>query len=120
MSEESRQELSEQERREIAFEHRGEVVEDSAEDVHPRRMPQVVSLRLDPDVISQLRDVANQRGTTVSDLLREGADCIIGCARSTIFFSSFTYRSSSSGHTVGGRLVTSRSETGLTSLSRTG
>lgn len=35
--------------------------------------PQVVSVRLDPDVLAQLRDIANQRGWTLSDVLRRGA-----------------------------------------------
>lgn len=34
---------------------------------------EVVSVRLDPQVIADLRNIANARGTTVSQLLREGA-----------------------------------------------
>lgn len=41
--------------------------------VEPRRMSQVLSVRLDPDVAAALRDIANERGTTVSELLRQGA-----------------------------------------------
>lgn len=41
--------------------------------VEPRRLAQVVSVRLDPEVAGQLRDIANQLGCTVSDLLRRGA-----------------------------------------------
>lgn len=37
----------------------------------------VVSLRLDPDTVAQLRDIANQKGVTVSDLLRKGALAVL-------------------------------------------
>jgi hypothetical protein len=41
--------------------------------VEPRPMPQVHSVRLDSAMAAELRDIANQRGTTVSELLRHGA-----------------------------------------------
>lgn len=41
--------------------------------VEPKALPQVVSVRLDPAVAADLRDIANERGVTVSDLLRRGA-----------------------------------------------
>lgn len=34
---------------------------------------QIVSFRLEPDTIAELRDIANTQGCTVSDLLRRGA-----------------------------------------------
>lgn len=68
---------SERDRRETAYEHRGELAEDSAEPVTPRRLDHAVSVRLDPEVLSALRDVAESRGTTVSDLLREGAQRVL-------------------------------------------
>lgn len=34
---------------------------------------QVVSFRIDPDMLAELRDIANQQGCTVSDLMRRGA-----------------------------------------------
>lgn len=37
----------------------------------------VVSLRLDPDTVAQLRNIANQEGVTVSDLLRKGALAVL-------------------------------------------
>lgn len=41
-------------------------------------MSQVISLRLDPDLAAGLREVAEQRGVTVSDLLRAAAQRIVG------------------------------------------
>lgn len=41
-------------------------------------MSQVISLRLDPDLAVGLREVAEQRGVTVSDLLRQAAERIVG------------------------------------------
>lgn len=69
--------MSEQERRELANAHRDEVVAGSGRPVQPQQLDQVVSLRLDPSTISALRDIANRRGVTLSDLLREGASMVI-------------------------------------------
>lgn len=44
--------------------------------VEPRRLDQVLSLRLAPETAAALRDIANQRGVAVSDLLREQAERI--------------------------------------------
>lgn len=68
---------SEQARREQAYANRGKVVETSAREIQPRRLDQVVSLRLDPEVIVALRGIAERRGSTVSDVLREGAARVI-------------------------------------------
>lgn len=69
---------SEPDRRELANAHRGELLAGMAEPVAPQRLSQVLSLRLDPEVAAALRDVANLRGVTVSDLLREAAERIVG------------------------------------------
>ena len=69
--------MSERERRELANEHRDELAEEAASPVEPRRLGQMVSLRLDPDVVSALRRVASVRGVTLSDLLREGAAMVV-------------------------------------------
>lgn len=50
-----------------------DVVEGAGVAIEPKRLPQMVSFRLDPDVAAGLRDIANARGVTVSDLLRQGA-----------------------------------------------
>jgi predicted DNA-binding ribbon-helix-helix protein len=71
MSDEARR--SEQERRELAQQHAGEVVEGSGRVVTPRRLGQMVSLRLEPAVAEALRELANQRGISLSELLREAA-----------------------------------------------
>ena len=75
MSEERRE--SEIARRERAQAHAGEVVLGSGRRGKPRRMAQMISVRLDGELVSRLRTVAEQRGVTVSDLLREGAQVIV-------------------------------------------
>lgn len=81
MSEEAR--TSERARREEALEHKGEVVPESGRPIEPKRVPQVVSLRLDPELISALRNLAEVRESTVSKLLREGAECVLGRSATT-------------------------------------
>src|SRR5215216_535358 len=75
MSEERRE--NEIARRERAQAHAGEVVSGSGKRGKPRRMAQMVSVRLDGELVSRLRTIAEQRGVTVSDLLREGAQLIL-------------------------------------------
>ena len=75
MSEERRE--SEIARRERAQAHAGEVVSGSGKRGNPRRMGQMVSVRLDGELVSRLRFIAEQRGVTVSDLLREGAELVV-------------------------------------------
>lgn len=64
-------------RREKAQAHAGEVVSGSGRRGTPRRMAQMVSVRLDGGLVSRLRTIAEQRGLTLSDLLREGAELIV-------------------------------------------
>jgi Arc/MetJ-type ribon-helix-helix transcriptional regulator len=71
MNDEARQ--SEQERRELAQQHAGEVVEGSGRVVTPRRLGQMVSVRLDPGLVDALRELANRGGVTLSDVLRDAA-----------------------------------------------
>jgi predicted DNA-binding ribbon-helix-helix protein len=75
MSEERRN--NEIARRERAQTHAGEVVPGSGKRGKPRRLGQMVSVRLDGELVSALRNIAEQRGVTVSDLLREGAEQIV-------------------------------------------
>lgn len=63
--------------REEAQAHAGEVVEGAGSRGTPRRMPQMVSVRLNGSLIRSLRTLARQRGVTVSDLLREGAELVL-------------------------------------------
>ena len=60
-------------RRALADEHRGEVVEGSGIPVEPRRLNQMVSVRLNPEVVGALRAIAASRDTTLSAVLREAA-----------------------------------------------
>src|SRR5919199_5102585 len=78
MSDERRE--SEIARRERAQAHAGEVVSGSGKRGKPRRMAQMVSVRLDGELVSTLRNIAEQRGVTVSDLLREGAELVVADA----------------------------------------
>jgi hypothetical protein len=64
-------------RREKALAHAGEVVSESGSRGTPRRMSQMISVRLDGELVASLRTVAQQRGLTLSDLLREGAELIV-------------------------------------------
>jgi hypothetical protein len=65
-------------RREEAQAHAGEeIVAGSGKRGKPRRMAQMVSVRLDGELIGKLRIVAEERNATLSDLLREGAELIV-------------------------------------------
>jgi uncharacterized protein (DUF4415 family) len=75
MSEERRQ--NEIARREEAQAHAGEVVAGSGKRGVPRRMSQMVSVRLDADLISELRIVCERRGVSLSDILRDGARLMV-------------------------------------------
>lgn len=55
----------------------GQVVEGAGSRGAPRKMSHMISTRLDGSLIRQLRAIAQQRGVTVSDLLREGARCVV-------------------------------------------
>lgn len=68
---------SESVRREEAQAHAGEIVAGSGKRGKPRRMAQMVSVRLDGELIGKLRIVAEERNTTLSDLLREGAELVV-------------------------------------------
>ncbi len=57
--------------------HAGEVVEGSGIRGKPRRLPQMVSVRLDGRLVAALRALARQRGVTMSDLMREGAEAVL-------------------------------------------
>ena len=75
MNEEKRK--SEIERRELAQAHAGEIDEDSGILGTPRLMSQMVSVRLDGQLVMELWDAAERRGVTLSDILREGARLVL-------------------------------------------
>jgi hypothetical protein len=64
---------TERERRQRAQQHAGEVVEGSGRAAVPRRLDQMISLRLEPELAAALRELADRRRVTVSEVLREGA-----------------------------------------------
>jgi hypothetical protein len=82
---------SERERRELAQQHAGEVVEGSGRAIAPRRLDQMISLRLEPELAAALRELANQRGVSVSELLREGAIYLLEADRASTG-PSFTWK----------------------------
>lgn len=49
------------------------LVEGSGRQGEPRRLDQMVSARLDPDLVSSLRQFADRHGMSLSDVLREAA-----------------------------------------------
>ena len=72
--------MSEQRKSEIARRKEaqaGGIVAGSGRRGKPRRMAQMVSVRLDGELIGKLRIVAKERNATLSDLLREGAELIV-------------------------------------------
>ncbi len=75
MSEE--QHDNEEIRQEKAEDGAGKVVPGSGRRGKPRRMAQMISVRLDGELIGKLRIVAKERNATLSDLLREGAELIV-------------------------------------------
>jgi hypothetical protein len=72
---------SEKERRELAQAHAGEIVEGSGSLGTPRLMSHMVSLRLDGNLVIQLRNAAERRGVSLSDILREGAGLVMQAER---------------------------------------
>lgn len=53
------------------------LVEEAVREVPPSDMKQMLSLRMDPQLIRGLRSIASERGTTVSELLRDAAADIV-------------------------------------------
>jgi hypothetical protein len=65
--------MDEAARRNLALKHAGEVAPGSGQPVEPRRLGQIVSLRLEPQLAAALRALADRREVTVSELLRAAA-----------------------------------------------
>lgn len=82
--------MSEQERREAAYANRGEVIPSSAISIEGRRLDQVVSMRFEPEILASLREIAQRKGVTLSDLLREGAGMVIARERECVQISHMT------------------------------
>ena len=55
----------------------GKIVPGAGRRGTPRRMDQMVSVRLDGNLIAKLKTVARRRGLTLSELVREGAELIV-------------------------------------------
>jgi predicted transcriptional regulator len=69
------------ERRELAQANKGRVVSRSGTPVEPRRLDQMISVRLDPDVVIGLRRLAESTGTSISELLRTAAAQLVANAQ---------------------------------------
>lgn len=59
-------------RRELAQREKGGVVLGSGRRGKPKRLAQMVSVRLDPHLLDKARDLAEHNEMTLSDVLREG------------------------------------------------
>jgi len=75
MSEEQRE--NEEIRKEKIEAGVGKIVPGAGRRGTPRRMDQMVSVRLDGELIARLKSVARRRGLTLSELVREGAELIV-------------------------------------------
>ena len=56
------------------------LVEEAVREVPPSDMKQMLSLRMDPQLIRSLRSIASERGTSVGELLRDAAADIVNTA----------------------------------------
>lgn len=68
---------SEVERRELAQRMRGKVRKGSGTPIDGRRLDQMVSVRLGPELVSALRELADETGRSISDLLRAAATNLV-------------------------------------------
>lgn len=68
---------SEEARRDAAQGMRGQVIPGSGRPLRERKLDQMLSLRLDPDIVTELRSVARDYGVSISDLLREAVSNVI-------------------------------------------
>ena len=50
-----------------------DLVEGSGRRLEPRRLDQMISVRLDPTIVAALRQIASQRGISLSEAVREAA-----------------------------------------------
>ncbi len=64
---------SERERRQEAQDNAESLVVEPIGEVAPSDIKQMLSLRMDSQLIGMLRNIAQERGVTVSELLREAA-----------------------------------------------
>ena len=68
----------ERRRREAALAGTAKV--EGGEEVRSRELKQMLSLRLEPQLLQELREFAEQRGLSVSDVLRQAAVDLLGRA----------------------------------------
>jgi predicted transcriptional regulator len=73
--------MDEQQRREAALASLGGDVIDARE-IAPREVRQMISVRVEPRLVGDLREIAEARGAKVSDLLREAVTRFVAEFRS--------------------------------------
>lgn len=57
----------------MSVDHPKGLVEGSGRQGEPRRLDQMISVRLDPTLVAALRQLARQRDVSLSDIVREAA-----------------------------------------------
>lgn len=67
------QRADELERRARAQSQRGNIEPMSGQSIEPRNLDQMLSIRLSPDLARSLRSIAEERGATLSAVIREAA-----------------------------------------------
>jgi predicted DNA-binding protein len=93
---------SEAERRLRAQQAKGKVRHGSGERIEGRRLDQMVSVRLEPELVSALRDLAEATGQTMSDLLREAAAAWVAASARRTFMLTLNRVSTGEASTSGG------------------
>jgi len=68
--------------REKAHSEEPQVVPGSGRRVAPRSIAQMISVRLEARLVSELRSLADEMGVSLSELLRRGAEMVLADARS--------------------------------------
>jgi hypothetical protein len=81
---------TEKERREMALQQKGKVVSDSGHALGARKLDQMVSLRLDPEILQSLREIAEKSGAGLSDLIREAISDWLVARDQARFYLSYT------------------------------
>jgi hypothetical protein len=75
----------------------------SGRPLEPREIKQMLSVRLEPELISQLRDLATKRGQSISDVIREAlVQLVTEASMSRVMFSNFELKGVDYGRTTSG------------------
>lgn len=83
------------EMRREAEEHRGQPIEGSGVAIEGRRLGEMVSLRLEADLAVALRELAQNRGVSMSELIRQAAASLVSGSASVAEVTFFGHTSRS-------------------------